>query len=360
MKIVIAVCATVSFAVLSAGGQTSPSMPGTPSAVPATAPTLVAPPSALIAPSSAAAIQVPSTISVSVAQEGALSAAKPDAVSLIRDFNNSDVKFDVERLMDILRDKRHEGWVLAAYPDPKTAQPLIGAGFSLDLPERAHIQRDPLNPYPFLEPSSAELWEAAGLDPARLDRILAQFHERMDAWDKKGFRRQIWSLDPQITEDDANALLRVGIIQAIYNARAYCRNFDRFSASQQMALSQLVYQMGINLEEFSTFLSLINRENATEPEGTRLAKVDAQYWHDVQLSLVQSQWARLYRDRAKAVIAMLDPRYVDNPQGAERSIGKVLRPARRARRHTASIRQAGYSPRHHSAAHRRAARARKD
>ncbi len=357
MKNVFAVCAIVCFAVFSAGGQTPPA---TPSAVPAVAPALPAAPSTQIDPSSAAAIQVPSTLSVPGAQEGGLSAADLDAVRLIRDFKDSDVKFDVERLMDILRDKRHEGWVLAAYPDPKTAQPLIGAGFSLDLPVRAHAQHDALNPYPFLEPSSAELWEAAGLDPARLDRILAQFHERMDAWDKKGFRRQIWSLDPQITEDDANALLRVGIIQAIYNARAYCRNFDRFSASQQMAVSQLVYQMGINLEEFSTFLSLINRENASDPEGAPLAKVDTQYWRDVQLSLVQSQWARLYRDRAKAVIAMLDPRYVDNPQGAERSIGKVLRPARRARRHTASIRQAGYSRRHNSAAHRRAARARKD
>jgi hypothetical protein len=360
MKSVIAVCATVCFAVSLAGGQTPPATPTTPSAVPAIAPALPASPSVQIDRSSAAAIQVPSTLSVPVAQAGALSAANLDAVSLIRDFKNSDVKFDVERLMDILRDKRHEGWVLAAYPDPKTAQPLIGAGFSLDLPERAHVQRDPLNPYPFLEPSSAELWDAAGLNPAHLEQILAQFHERMDAWDKKGFRRQIWSLDPQITEDDANALLRVGIIQAIYNARAYCRNFDRFSASQQMAVSQLVYQMGINLEQFSTFLSLINRENANEPEGSRVAKVDAQYWHEVQLSLVQSQWARLYRDRAKAVIAMLDPRYADNPQGAERSIGRVLRPARRARHKTASIRQAGYSRRHNSAAHRRAARARKD
>ena len=62
----------------------------------------------------------------------------------------------------------------------------------------------------------------------------------------------------------------------------------------------------------------------------------------------------------EAVIAMLDPRYVDNPQGAERSIGRVLRPARRARRHTASIHRAGYSRKHNSAAHRRAARARKD
>lgn len=284
--------------------------------------------------------------------------ATPKAVEMLRAFKDSDVKFRVEDLMDILRDKRHEGWVLAAYPDPKTAQPLIGAGFSLDLPERVHVQRDPLNPNRFLEPSSAELWEAAGLDPARLQVILAQFHDKLDSFGKKGFRRQIWSLDPQIVDSDANALLRVGIIQAVYNARAYCRNFDRLGATQQMAMTQLVYQMGINLEEFSTFLNLINRDNGAE--GARLAKADAQYWREVQLSLVQSQWARLYRERAKAVIAMLDPRYVDNPQGAERSIGRVLPHARRARHHGGSVRRAGYTRRHGSATRRRAARARKE
>ena len=58
------------------------------------------------------------------------------------------------------------------------AQPLIGAGFSLDLPEREHPQLDPMNPHPFLEPSSADLWQAAGFDPARLDGILQVFYER--------------------------------------------------------------------------------------------------------------------------------------------------------------------------------------
>jgi hypothetical protein len=59
----------------------------------------------------------------------------------------------------------------AAYPDLKTGHPLIGAGFNLDLPAREHPQRDPFNPHPFLEPSSAELWQAAGLDPERLRTI---------------------------------------------------------------------------------------------------------------------------------------------------------------------------------------------
>jgi hypothetical protein len=308
------------------------------------------------AQSDAAAVPVPSAIPGAIARATGEAGAMPDAVKTLLAFKPSDVKFNVDDLMDILRDKRHEGWVLAAYPDPKTSQPLIGAGFSLDLPERVHPQRDAMNPHPFLEPSSADLWLAAGLEPARLQAILAQFHERLDAWDKKGFRRQIWSLEPQITDADADALLRVGIIQAIYNAKGYCRNFDALRPSQQMAMTQLVYQMGVNLEEFSTFLTLLN---GSGPEPAAV-KADAHYWRSVQLSLVQSQWARLYRERAKAVIAMLDPNYSYNPNGAERSIGQVLRPARVRRGHAATLRNASLTRHHSSAARKRAARNRKD
>lgn len=284
-------------------------------------------------------------------------AAQPSAaVQELVSFNESELKFSLDQLMDILRDKRHEGWVLAAYPDPKTAQPLIGAGFSLDLPARPHPQHDPLNPRQFLEPSSADLWRAAGLPAEKLQHILADYYTRLDADGKKGFRRQIWSLDPQITDEDANALLRIGIVQAAYNAKAYCRNFDRLSASQQMALTQLVYQMGVNLEQFSTFLSLINRD--ADPE-TAFAHADRAYWHDVQMSLVQSQWARLYRERAKAVIAMLDPRYELNPNGAEHSIGGVLRPARGRHARSAGVRRASLT-RHRSAARKRSARSRRN
>jgi GH24 family phage-related lysozyme (muramidase) len=366
MKSFLSVSTVVLLGALSAGGQSVPAPATTPAdeQVAANAPAQTSAARAApvpIDPASAAAIQVPSTIPGSIVRASEQAGATADAVKTLMSFKDSDVKFDVEDLMDILRDKRHEGWVLAAYPDPKTGQPLIGAGFSLDLPERVHMQRDAMNPRPFLEPSSAELWEAAGLEPARLDNILAQFHDRLDTWSKKGFRRQIWSLDPQITEQDANALLRVGIIQAIYNAKAYCRNFDRLSASQQMAMTQLVYQMGVNLEQFSTFLTLLNRDNGNGADEARLARADAKYWHDVQLSLVQSQWARLYRDRAKAVIAMLDPKYEMNPTGAEHSIGKVLRPARQARHaHRATLRKASYTRRHGSAARKRAARTRKD
>ena len=273
-------------------------------------------------------------------------ASSSNAVEQLLAFKDSDVKFSLRDLMDILSDRRHEGWVLAAYPDPKTAQPLIGAGFSLDLPAREHPQPDPLNPHPFLEPSSAELWQAAGLDSGKLHAILDEYNARLDAWSKKGFRKRIKTLEPQITDEDAELLLRVGIIQSIYNAKGYCRDFDQLSASQQMAITQLVYQMGVNLQEFSQFLSLINNytvgaESNAEARVQAAFAADAGYWKSVQQSLVQSQWARLYRARAVAVIAMLDPQYTDEPGIAERRVGAMLRPAGAHRRagHAASARQ---------------------
>jgi hypothetical protein len=277
-------------------------------------------------------------------------AAVAPAIQPLLDFKASDAKFDLAELMEVLRDRRHEGWVLAAYPDPKTSRPLIGAGFSLDLPAREHSQRNLLNPHPFVEPSSAELWRAAGLSPERLQKILEQYNTRQAAWSKKRFRKEIRNLDPQITDEDATLLLRISAIQAIYNARAYCRDFDNLSASQQMAVSQLVYQMGVNLEEFSQFLSLINRDNVDSSQLPMPAGADPEYWKTVQLSLVQSQWARAYRGRAISVIAMLDPRYTDNPTGAERRVSAVLAPAvvhRRRGRSVALVQVATHS-RHRS------------
>jgi hypothetical protein len=231
------------------------------------------------------------------------------AVQALLGFQDSEIRFSLPDLMDILRDRRHEGWVLIAYPDPKTRRPLIGAGFSLDLPERPHPQLDPLNSHPFLEPSSADLWQAAGLDPQRLQTILDVYHARFDAWGPRRFRRHIAGLDPEISDAEADSLLRIAIIQAIENARAYCRNFDDLTASQQMALTQLVYQMGVNLQEFDHFLALINNE--PDPSFTTAGAVgpfspqtDDGHWKAVQVALEQSQWARLYRSRAVAVIAL--------------------------------------------------------
>jgi len=294
--------------------------------------------------------EAPMAVQVEVTREPVAS-----AVDQLKSFSDADVKFELRDLMEILRDRRHEGWVLAAYPDPKTGRPLIGAGVSLDLPTRDHPQRDPLNNHPFMEPASAELWQAAGLDSAHLKTILDQFDDRLGVWSKKGFRRRITALPPQISEADASQLLRVSIIQAIYNAKGYCRDFDRLTASQQMAMTQLVYQMGVNLEEFSQFLGLINRSSDSGDTATvadTSFAIDADYWKTVQQALVKSQWARLYRARAVAVIAMLDPRYMDAPGRAEQRVGAMLRPAVAHRRmgstvavHTAPRRS---TPRGHS------------
>lgn len=292
--------------------------------------------------------QTPTSAAPTVLQENT---APSQAVRMLENFKDSDIKFDLDELLDTLRDHRHEGWVLTAYPDPKTGQPLIGAGFSLDLPAREHPQLDPLNPHAFLEPSSAELWQAAGFDGARLDEILNVFHQRTSEWSTRTWRRQMMGLPSQITDDEAMQLVRVGAIQSIYNARAYCRNFDQLTGPQQMALTQLVYQMGVNLEEFSQFLALINpgagpRTAAVDPavlsqDGPVALDQTPAYWKNVQKSLIESQWARLYRTRAISVIAMLDPAYGDSPSAAERRVGATLRPAvvHRRKGHAPAIRQ---------------------
>src|SRR5664279_1598626 len=246
------------------------------------------------------------------------------------DFKDSDIKFSLNSLMSVLRDSRHEGWVLAAYPDPKTSRPLIGAGFGLDVPAMEHPQSDPLNPHLFLEPSTAQLWQAAGLDSARLQNILDQFDRDLNAWKKKKFRKKIRTraLSPQLTEEDATKLLQISAIQATYNARAYCRFFDQLTASQQMALSQLVFQMGVNLEEFTQFLSAINDDasyhDSVQPVST--AEPPTDHWKTVQTTLIQSQWARRYSTRAVSVIAMFDPNYAQDPKAAERNVQATLRP----------------------------------
>ena len=245
-------------------------------------------------------------------------------------FDISGTKFSIESLMRVLKDSKHEGWVLAAYPDPKTNRPLIGAGFSLDVEAREHEQSDPLNPHQFLEPSSAQLWQTAGLDPEQLLVILEQFDRNLAKWNKKGYRKKIKTrqLKPQLTETEATQLLRVSATQALHNAKAYCRNFNELTASQQMALSHLVFQMGVNLEEFVQFLAAVNgnpvlQDVALTDGGTN---VQPDQWKQVQQTLIDSQWARRYTTRAITVIAMFDPSYEQNPIVAEQSIQAVLRP----------------------------------
>ena len=277
------------------------------------------------------------------------------ALAPLFDSEDSDPKFRLESLMKVLRDGRHEGWVLAAYPDPKTSRPLIGAGFSLDVPAREHIQSDPANPHTFLEPSSAELWQAAGLDAERLQRILDEFDRNLKTWQKKNYRKRIKTrrLPPQITEEEAMRLLRISAIQSVHNARAYCRDFDRLTASQQMALSQLVFQMGVNLEEFEQFLGVLNR--APGVQGVVLSENGSEsqedHWRAVEQTLIESQWAKRYTSRAVSVIAMLDPDYAEDPGQAERRVQAVLRPpvTHHRKKSHAAARRAG----HHSSGSRR-------
>lgn len=267
------------------------------------------------------------------------------------DFKDSDIKFKLGSLMRVLRDSGHEGWVLAAYPDPKTSRPLIGAGFGLDVMAMEHIQRDPLNPHAFLEPSSAQLWQAAGLDEERLRSILERYDHDLKSWKKKNFRKKIkaHALPPGVTDEEATRLLRISAIQAVHNARAYCRHFDDLSGTQQMALSQLVFQMGVNLEEFVEFLGALNNDashsDAAQPESNPTADEGGR-WKMVQTTLIQSDWARRYTTRAVTVIAMFNPDYGEDPGKAERQVRDAIRPPARHHRkkpHTQSVR-AGNGP----------------
>jgi hypothetical protein len=258
------------------------------------------------------------------------------------EFKDSEIKFKLETLMDILRDSRHENWVLAAYPDPKTGRPLIGAGFSLDVSASQHIQRDPLNYYQFIEPPTTELWIAAGLDLELLQNILDRFDRDSNARKKRNVHlsMRVSRLFPELTEEQAKRLLRISTVQAIHNARAYCRGFDQLTASQQMALSQLVFQMGVNLEEFVHFLSAINDYSSYREETPRVSRVESEKerWKTVQQSLIQSDWARRYTSRAVAVIAMFDPDYDKNPEKAERQVRTKIRPLATHRRHKPHVR----------------------
>lgn len=278
----------------------------------------------------------------------AASAAVPSLQPLL-DFKDSDIKFHLSSLMNILRDRDHEGWVLAAYPDPTTSKPLIGAGFSLDVLATDHPQFDRLNPHAFIEPSSTQLWQAAGLDVDRLQRILDRFNRDLDAWTIKGYRRKIRAntLAPELTEEEAMRLLRISAIQAVHNARAYCRGFDQLTGPQQMALSQLVFQMGVNLEEFVDFLAIINGQ-AIDPDVPEIVLVSSgdentpEHWNAVQQALIDSQWARRYALRATTVIAMFDAEYARDPSAAERRVAAILRPpeTHRHKRAPATLRAA--------------------
>ena len=82
-----------------------------------------------------------------------------------------------------------------------------------------------------------------------------------------------------------------------------------------MALTQLVFQMGTNLEEFVEFLGAVNDLDGSRelPRLDGFIETDAEHWRTVQQTLMDSQWARQFTVRASTVIAMFDPEYVHDP-----------------------------------------------
>jgi hypothetical protein len=276
-------------------------------------------------------------------------------------FNEKDVKFPINDLMTTLKDNHHEGKVLTAYPDPATYLPLIYAGNSLGIPEPEalppHKQPDANNPVQFIEPSSETLWLASGLSIEKLRAIRSQCEERWAAMyeatrknpkfrhsceekvkhqARQEFLKRIRSGEwaPDITEGEGDRFLRTAIIQAVHNAKAYYpeEKFNELTAAQQMALTEMVYQMGVNLEEFTTFLNKLNGNQLRVPKPSAEHAQEAgdistgDYWKDLQKALGHSKWARHEsRMRAIKVIAKLDPHYdFDHPQEAEHRVITLL------------------------------------
>jgi len=165
------------------------------------------------------------------------------------------------------------------------------------------------------------------------------------------------TLTPQLTEEEATRLLRISAIQAVYNAKGYCRCFGRLTGPQQMALTQLVFQMGTNLEAFVEFLGAVNDEDGFRelPLLDGYMETDTEHWRTVQSMLIDSQWARRYTVRAATVIAMFDPDYNHEPVAAEQRVEAILRPPVEDRpkpRSSATLRVASYS-KHSAKSHNR-------
>ena len=133
--------------------------------------------------------------------------------------------------------------------------------------------------------------------------------------------------------------------------RAYCREFDQLTASQQMALSELVYQMGVNLEEFIQFLSTLNDVSYRDPVLTAVnGEAEAEHWKAVQNTLIDSDWARRYSTRAVTVIAMFDPQFEADPAKAESVVRAEVHPLvvhHRKKTHGSAVRAGNDSTHHH-------------
>jgi hypothetical protein len=90
----------------------------------------------------------------------------------------------------------------------------------------------------------------------------------------------------------------------------------------------MVFQMGVNLEEFQQFLAAINDSSAysaASQPGSSPAP-DFEHWKLVQSTLIQSDWARRYSSRAIGVIAMFDPTYDQDPLAAQHRVQVQVHP----------------------------------
>jgi hypothetical protein len=100
----------------------------------------------------------------------------------------------------------------------------------------------------------------------------------------------------------------------------------------------------VNLEEFVEFRSALNDDPLYhEAQAGSTPEQETEHWKAVQTALIQSAWARGYRSRAVAVIAMFDPAYANDPRAAERKVEAVLRPppSHRKKSRTKSARAEG-------------------
>jgi GH24 family phage-related lysozyme (muramidase) len=319
--------ATSAFLAATLPGQTAPQKP----VVPPAAPEITTLPLSDNLP------QTPLLSLTVPARNSTLSA--PTDIEQLRLIGDADMGFDRN---DLIRRLNHfESMVLTAYPDPKTHLPLIGAGFSLRIaPKPPHVQIDTSNPVQFIEPQPKDLWVAAGLDPKRFDDILTQFDKNARAmgYNKLHAAAVNKRLPADISPEEADRLTHVAIQQSVHNAWAYYSK-DKYSAlkpSQKEALAHMVFQMGVNLEGFVTFLNKLNdnhlRSSKPSPEHA-LEAADAaggDFWETLQRSMIHSKWFKMYRkdnnahkyheSRAIAVLAMLDPHYENDPDLAERKV----------------------------------------
>jgi GH24 family phage-related lysozyme (muramidase) len=235
-------------------------------------------------------------------------------------FKHSAIKFRLESLMAGLSEK--EGWMSIAYPDSSAKGiPTIGMGFNLSIEGRPRDDADPYQNggWPRKDPSAQELWKIAGLPEEKLKDVMANFEERNKRWHgRQAAFKFLDHFEHDITRHEAHKLLYVSARQAVYNAMAYAKDFPDMNGAQQMAMAQIVYQMGTKLEGFKDFLGEIN--NTSYHQQPELAEA---HWRAVQSELIKSDWYRNHTTRATKVIAMFDPQYRADAKKAQKNVEEL-------------------------------------